>query len=95
MKDKFKDVPQDEGTISFKPEETKLGPYDALHEFWGMEGIAAESYILANDDIEGVKAEELEELVRTSGKWDFDSKIIVKRPEGGKYTFVNFNFEIV
>ena len=60
-----------------------------------VEGIVAEAFILANNDIAGLEDEELEDLVRNSEQWDHDSKIIVKRPEGKAFTFINFNYEVV
>ena len=95
MKVKFKNIPNDKDTVSGYRKETKLGPYDAVHEHWGLEGIAAEAFILANDDIAGLKDEELEDLVRNSEQWDHDSKIIVKRPEGKAFTFINASVSTV
>jgi hypothetical protein len=45
MKDKFKNVPVESGTVVGFEKEVKLGDYDALYQGWTWDGIYGESTI--------------------------------------------------
>ncbi len=94
MSDKFNNVPKDEGTKTMSQKEMKLGNLDVLFELWFMDGIAANSIIFDNKDIEELGDEELKTLVKPHVRVDPVSEIIVKRLESG-FTFVNFNFTVI
>lgn len=91
MSKKFDGVPVDEDTKILLRQETKLGNYDVLYEAWYWEGISAESFIFANDDISGLTDIELKQEVRKSPLLKEGSDITLKRLK--EFTFVNFNFE--
>ena len=94
MSDKFKNVPRDKGTKTISQKEMKLGNLDVLFELWFWDGIAANSIIFDNKDIEGFSDKELKTLVKPHVRVDPASEVIVKRLESG-FTFVNFNFTVV
>ncbi len=92
MTDKFQTVPLESDTQILFQTEVKLGKYDVLYQKWSWEGITAESFIFANDDISGLEEEEIVNQVKASPLLRKDSAITFNRSSKG-YTFVNFNFE--
>ena len=92
MRNKFDGVPADEDTKILFRLEGKLGEFDILYEKWSFEGVTAESFIFANDDISGMTDEEIEQEVRKSPLVKNGSEILIKRLDAG-FTFANFNFE--
>ena len=92
MSKKFDGVPVDEDTKILFRLEAKLGEFDILYEKWSFEGVTAESFIFANDDISGMTDEEIEQEVRKSPLVKEGSQILIKRLGVG-FTFANFNFE--
>ena len=92
MSKKFDGVPADEDTKILFRLEAKLGEFDILYEKWSFEGVTAESFIFANDDVSGMTDEEIEQKVRQSPLVKEGSEILIKRLDAG-FTFVNFNFE--
>lgn len=84
LSEKFKDIKTDEDTQILSREMVKLADLDAVHERWIWEGIKAESYIFANEDIRMLSQADILRLVGKMGA-------TYKRVE--RYTFVNFNFE--
>jgi hypothetical protein len=92
MSEKFDGVPVEEDTRILSRREAKLGRFEVLHEKWNWEGIVAESFIFANDDVAGMTEEEIEQEVRKSPLVKKESQVLVKRLDAG-FTFVNFNFE--
>ena len=92
MSEKFDGVPVDEDTKTLFRLEAKLGEFDILYEKWTFEGVTAESFIFANDDISGMTDEEIEQEVRKSPLVKNGSEILIKRLDAG-FTFANFNFE--
>jgi hypothetical protein len=93
MSDKFKEVHIDKDTKIMFRKATKLGKYDVLYESWIWDSVMAESFIFANEDIEGLNDDGLVMLVKSSNIFKIGSSLLVKRSECG-YTFVNFNFEV-
>ena len=91
MSEKFDGVPVEQDARILSPREAKLGKFDVHHEKWDWEGILAESFIFANDDISGMTDEEIEQEVRKSPLVE-KAQILIKRLDAG-FTFVNFNFE--
>jgi len=89
---KFERVPVDEDTKIISQQETNLGEYDVLYQKWYWDGIVAESFIFANEDIVGIADDDIEAVVRTSPLLKADSEITLVRLELG-FTVVNFNFE--
>ena len=51
MKDKFKNVPVESGTVVGFEKEVKLGDYDALYQGWTWDGIYGESIIIKSEDV--------------------------------------------
>ena len=92
MSEKFDGVPVAEDTKILFRLEAKLGEFDILYEKWSWEGILAESFIFANDDISGMTDEEIEQEVRKSPLVKKESEVLIKRLDAG-FTFANFNFE--
>ena len=92
MSEKFDGVPVDEDTKTLFRLEAKLGEFDILYEKWSFEGVTAESFIFANEDISGMTDEEIEQEVRQSSLVKKGSQVLIKRLDAG-FTFVNFNFE--
>ena len=92
MSKKFDGVPVEEDTKILFRLEAKLGKFDILYEQWTWEGILAESFIFASDDISGMTNEEIEQEAQKSPLVREDSEILIKRSDSG-FTFVNFNFE--
>ena len=92
MTSKFESVPIDEDTVIMFQQEAKLGEYDVLYQKWHWDGITAESFIFASEDIVSIDDHEVEVEVRMSPLLKADSKITLTRSETG-FTFVNFNFE--
>lgn len=84
LSEKFKDIKTDEDTQILSREMVKLADLDAVHERWIWEGIRAESYIFANEDIRMLSQADILRLVGKMGA-------TYKRAD--RYTFVNFNFE--
>jgi len=91
MSDKFLNVPVDEDTEILFQAEVKLGDYDVLYQKWYWDGITAESIIFADDDVEGMRDDEIEAEVRSSPIVEANSEITFKRSASG-FIFVNFNF---
>lgn len=91
MNKKIGRVPTEEDTRILYRKEVKIGDYDVVHERWNWEGIKAESFIFANDDISGLTDEKIEQEVRKSQLFKGESQITLKRTK--EFTFVNFNFE--
>jgi len=94
MNDKFKNVPKDKDTKTISQKEIKLGDLDVLFELWFWDGIASNSIIFDNNDIQNLSDEELKALVKPHVRLEPASEIIVKRLESG-FTFVNFNFTVI
>ncbi len=92
MNKKFSNVPVEEDTRILFRKEARFGEYDVLYEMWSWEGITAESIIFANDDVEDMTDNELEQEVRKSPLVKKESEMTIKRLDAG-FTFVNFNFE--
>ena len=91
MSEKFGRVPTEKDTRILYRKEVQIGNYDILYEKWNWEGIKAESFIFANDDISGLTDEQIEHEVRKSQLVKGESQITLKRLK--EFTFVNFNFE--
>lgn len=91
--EKFADVPLEADTRLRFQQELQCGGFDALHQKWSWEGIAAESIIFENRDVEGVEEEALKEMVRSLPFCEEDSEMTFKRSESG-FTYVNFNFVV-
>jgi len=94
MSSKFACVPIEEDTKVIDQLEAMLGCYPVLYQKWHWDGIVAESFIFANEDIAGLSDEELEKEVKESPMCKENSRITVKRTDDG-FTFVNFNFEVL
>ena len=92
MSKKFETAPVEEETRILYELEIPFDKYHVLHQKWFWDGITAESIIFANEDVAGIKDDELEKIVRTSPLVKKDSKFTLKRGDSG-FTFVNFNFE--
>lgn len=92
MSDKFKNVPVDEDTAILHRAEGNLGEYHVLYEKWSWEGVTADCFIFANEDIQGLTDQQIIEEVKTSPMVKGSSKIDIKRSDSG-FTFVSFNFE--
>ena len=88
---KFKNVPVEEDTTILVEQEAKLGEYDIIYQKWFWDGITAESFIFANEDVTDLNDEEIQKEVKSSPLLETDTKITICRSESG-YTFVNFNF---
>ena len=92
MSKKFDSVPADDDTKILFRLEAKLGEFDILYEKWSFEGVTAESFIFANDDVTGMTDDEIEQEVRKSPLVEKGSQVLIKRLDAG-FTFVNFNFD--
>ncbi|HOC39604.1 MAG TPA: hypothetical protein PLG17_10500 [Thermodesulfobacteriota bacterium] len=93
MTGKFDKVPVEEDTAIWYRKEAKVGSYDVLYEIWNWDGITGTSIIFANEDVEDLQDEEIENVVRTTFSLKEDSPMTLKRSDSG-YTFVNFDFEM-
>jgi len=91
MSEKFGRVPIEKDTRILYRKEVQIGNYDILYEKWNWEGIKAESFIFASDDISGLTDEQIEQEARKSQLVKGESQITLKRSK--EFTFVNFNFE--
>ena len=92
---KFSNVPVEDDTAILVSQEVKLGERDILYQKWSLvwDGITAESFIFASDDVVKMTDAELEKEARTSPMINRDSSITIKRSDSG-FTFANFNFVI-
>ena len=86
-----KKIPKDIDTISSSGKDVRVGPYEAIHQYFRWEGIDGESLIFESSDL-NLNDQELKILVRLSGFYDGerDSGIAISTDE--LFTFVNFNF---
>lgn len=92
MGKKFENVPVEEDTVILFELEGNLGEYKILYQKWYWEGITAESFIFANEDVAERTDEEIIELVLSSPAVKSEkSDITLSRSDSG-FTFVNFNF---
>jgi hypothetical protein len=90
MKEKFKNIPIDEGIKILMSSPTKWGELDIVYQKWNWEGIRAESIIFLSEDVKEMDDEALEADMRDGPiVWE-DSQVTIKR--GDEFTFVNFNF---
>jgi hypothetical protein len=94
MNSKFANVPLEEDTTIVNQLEAILGIYPVLYQKWVWDGIAAESFIFANEDIASLSDEDLAKEVKESPMFDQYSQITVKRTDDG-FTIVNFNFNVL
>ena len=92
MSKKFDGVPVEKDTKILFRQEASLGHIEVLYEMWSWEGISAESFIFANEDVADMTDEALEQEVRKSPLVNEESDMTIKRLDAG-FTFVNFNFE--
>jgi len=86
----FANVPVDDTDILFSLE-VKLGERDILYQQWYCDGVKAESFIFAADDVVGMSDQDLEKEARTSPAINIASSVTIGRGGNG-FTFVNFNF---
>lgn len=85
----FQDVPVEADTKIKHQKEVLIEKIPALHQKWVWDGIAAESIIFHNHEVENLTDEELFLMVKDYA--DSESKYTVKRADSG-FTFINFNF---
>jgi hypothetical protein len=94
MGSKFANVPLDEGTTIIFQQEALFGNYPVLYQKWRWEGVVAESFVFANEDIADLSDEALAKEVEESPMNKKNSRITFKKTDDG-FTFVNFNFEVL
>ncbi|MAM29323.1 MAG: hypothetical protein CMC13_09895 [Flavobacteriaceae bacterium] len=91
MKDKFKDLPLEEGTQIISSMEANIEDYEVVHQKWYWDGIHAESIIFFNEDVATLSEEQIKkEVTLCTAIVKEGSQMTFKK--GDKYTFVNFNF---
>lgn len=91
MTSKFDNVPVEEDTRILLQQPGQLGQYDVLYQKWHWDGVTAESFIFANEDVAGIEEEQIIKEVRSSPLVREGSKTTVSISDSG-FTFVNFNF---
>ena len=84
--EKFRDVPDDQGTIVLHSEYGKKGGFDVKFEFWTYSTYAGVSAIFLRKDVENLSHEEIIELVKKECETD---KVQVTTP-GESFLFVTY-----
>jgi 5'-nucleotidase len=92
---KFQNIPDDNGTYVLSNIQTKFGELDCVYQVWVYDLIQGSSLIFYNDDIKDLSNEDLENLLRSSSLMTDNTSEITFSKENDKYTFVNFNFEVL
>lgn len=90
MDGKFGKAPAEDDTTILLETEVKLGIYDVLYQKWRWDGIAAESIIFDEKDIQDLGEEEIVNEMKDSAPVKDGS--ITCPGLGSGYVFVNFNF---
>jgi hypothetical protein len=93
MSNKFSGIPNDTDTTIIAQYESCLSNYDVFYQKWRWDGITAESFIFADNDVTSLSDNDIDLLVRSSKYFNVNSTTTIKRTESG-FVFVNFNFEI-
>lgn len=91
-KREFDDLTLEADTKLLSRGKVKLKDIELVHENWEWDGVYGDSAIFYTDDVKHMSDEELKKLVSPLLK-EPGSAVTIKRKE--KYTFTNFNFEMV
>lgn len=97
---RFKEITMDEGGRLYSETMAKAGELDVLVQVWSLDGIAGQSVIFANEDVEGLSDEEIKSLVKEEFSLNekMRKELTISNPSIRKktgFTFVNFNFAIL
>ncbi len=88
--EKFASVPHEDDTEIFSSEVIAFGDFEVLYESWAFEGVHGESISFTEDDAEGLRDEELQDLVEESPLYHGGNHPTVRREDG--FVVVSFNF---
>jgi hypothetical protein len=90
--DKFDAIsPEEDPTVNYR-HVAKFGDYEVLYEKWTCDGIAAESVIFDNNDVEDFSDDEIKRIVISASLVESYSNVTIDRYKSG-YTIANFNYK--
>ena len=89
--EKFASVPHEDDTEIFSSEVITFGDFEVLYESWAFEGVHGESIAFTEEDAEGLRDEELQDLIEESPLYKEGGNHPTVRRED-EFVVVSFNF---
>lgn len=86
LKEKFKDVPDDRGTLVLHSDYDKIGEYDVKFEFWTYSTYAGVSATFLREDVKSLSRQELIDLV----KKECETDLVTVTTPGEKFLFATY-----
>ena len=86
LEEKFKDVPDDRGTLIIHSDFGKIGGFDVKFEFWTYSHYAGVSAIFLREEVQDITHQEIVELV----KQECHTDLVTITTPGEKYLFATY-----